>query len=130
MKNTAFLCLFLLFSLVLAPFSPAADNEAAACPAAVSTFKVPGLDKALTKQLVKEISKLPGIISAKPLADSSSLAVTHETATTTAAKIGQAMQTLVPGTELTATVPAKVPATTEKGCATCPRRGGCAQSGK
>ena len=101
---------------------PAGDKLEAAQQTAIYT--VPNLDKALSKNLVKSLAEVEGILAAKPDTDSGIVAVTFESAKTDAKQIHEALSKLAPEAELDKVAPADAKAA-GAGCGRCPHAKTC-----
>jgi hypothetical protein len=101
---------------------PAGEKIEAAHQTAIYT--VPNLDKALSKNLVKSLAEVKGILAAKPETDSGIVSVTFETAVTDAKQIHEALSKLAPEAKLDKVVPADARAA-GAGCGKCPHAKTC-----
>ncbi len=91
-----------------------------------AVFKVPNLDVALAKQLVKTLAELDGITAAKPDTNAGTMAVTFSPAKVKAKQISEAMAKVAPEVSLESIGP--VDAKQAKGkCGGCPHKKACAK---
>ena len=128
MKSAKLTVLVLAVIALLAPLSHAAEKAAAQDNPQdkphMAVYKVPGLDEELTKDFIKGLAKLDGIISAKPALDEGIFTVTYEPAKTAPEKIEAVLVELAPDTKLDKVGPADA-AAAEHDCGKCPHRKTC-----
>ena len=116
---------FALIAL-LAPLSAVAGEEKASDAPHMAIYKVPELNEELAKGFIKELAKLEGIISAKPVIDEGTFAVTFEPAKTDPQKIETALAELAPEAKLDKVGPAAKAAHGD--CGKCPKHKTCGKS--
>jgi len=107
--------------------TPAPAKEGAEDGPRLAVYKVPNLTNDLSGSLIKSLTKVQGILSAKPDTDAGSFSVTFEPGRTTPEQIQAAMAQVAPGTELDK-VEAADPAQAKKDCGKCPSRSKCSKS--
>jgi hypothetical protein len=94
--------------------------------AQTAVFKVPDLDQGLSKQLVKSLTGVEGILAAKPDTETGTFAVTFATAKTDTDRIETALGEVAPQASLEKVGPADATAA-KKDCSKCPKSAGCAK---
>jgi hypothetical protein len=129
MKNAklhilCFAVIALLASLSHASNEPTAAEENPQDTPHMATYKVPDLDEALSKDFIKALAKLEGIISAKPAIDAGTFSVTYEPAKTDPRKIEALLAQLAPESKLDKVGLADA-THSEDDCGKCPLRKKC-----
>jgi hypothetical protein len=94
-----------------------------------AVYNVPDLTTDLSKQLVKSLGDLDGIIAAKPDAKAGTFAVTFTPAKTDTKSIEAALASAAPKTSLASVAPAD-PKAAKAGCGGCPKKSSCAKNKK
>jgi len=89
-------------------------------------FKVPDLTADLSKELVKGLAKLEGIVSAKPDLDKASFAVTFDPAKTDAKQLQVSLREIASQMSLTKVGPAD-PKHAKSDCGKCPHEAKCSK---
>jgi hypothetical protein len=131
MKSARLVTIVLVTSLLLAPTAWASETAA---PAAkdpqdlphTAIYKVPELTTKLSKDLVKSLNEVDGILSAKPDTKNGTFAVTFAPAKTDTDAIQAAMRPVAPETTLDKVGPAD-PKQANSGCGGCPKKSSCAK---
>jgi len=91
----------------------------------VARFSVEGLDMAMAGQLVKALTDMPGVLSAKPAVADGSFSVEFENPTSSPKAILEALQGAGSAVTLLDVVPAEASAGDKSGCAGCPSQSKC-----
>ena len=91
-----------------------------------AVYKVPELTTTLSKELVKSLNDVDGILSAKPDTKAGTFAVTFAPAKTDTDAIQAALRPVAPETTLDKVGPAD-PKQAKSGCGGCPKKSSCAK---
>ena len=129
MKSVRLVTIAIGIAFLLAQGAWAADKAASAVKdpqdlPRTAVYKVPELTTELSKQLVKSLGDVEGILSAKPDTKASTLAVTFAPAKTGTDAIQAALRPLAPETTLGKVGPAD-PKQAKSGCGGCPKSKSC-----
>jgi len=129
MKSARLVTIAVGIAFLLAQGAWAADKAAPAVQDPqdlphTAIYKVPELTTALSKQLVKSLGDVQGILSAKPDTKASTLAVTFAPAKTDTDAIQAALRPVAPETTLDKVGPAD-PKQAKSGCGGCPKSSSC-----
>ncbi len=114
----------LTMGLMAGDAAPAKESSKDAPHLAV--YKVPSLDNDMSKNLIKSLTKVDGVISAKPDTEGGVFSVTFEPKKTSPEKIQETMVQVAPGTELAKVGPADAKHS-KKDCGKCPNKKSCSK---
>ena len=94
-----------------------------------AVYEIPGLSVDLSKDLVKGLKGIDGILAAKPDTDAGTFAVTFASAETDADAIRSALGAVASEVALSKVGPAD-PKAVKKDCSKCPKKSGCPSANK